>query len=136
MKKKLTSDISATSFQVIINQLCGLLIFYILSATVSKNDFGEINWSLAIWLAIFNILSLGIDQVLVKKVAAGSDPGKMLSLYITHVLLTGGLFYGIILLSQFFGNTLLQQHQVLLWIGFGKLMIFWSTPFKDRKSVV
>jgi hypothetical protein len=44
MKKKLLHDISANTLQVIINQLCGLVIFYILSAQLTKNDFGEINW--------------------------------------------------------------------------------------------
>jgi O-antigen/teichoic acid export membrane protein len=67
MQRKFIRDISANSFQVITNQLCGLAIFYVLSVYFSKNDFGEINWSLAILLTVFSILSLGIDQLVVKK---------------------------------------------------------------------
>ena len=36
MKRKFIKDISANSLQVIINQVCGLIIFYILSAWLSK----------------------------------------------------------------------------------------------------
>ena len=101
MKRKFIRDISANSLQVIINQVSGLVIFYVLSAFFSKNDFGEINWSLAILLTAFSILSFGIDQVTVKKIAAGEDARSVLSMYIMHVLLAGGLFYG------FFVNQLL-----------------------------
>ncbi len=62
MKRKVIRDISLNSVQVIINQLCGLVIFYILSVNLMKSDFGEINWSLAILLTMFNVLSFGIDQ--------------------------------------------------------------------------
>jgi len=44
VKKKFIDDISANSLQVIINQCCGLGIFYVLSTYLDKNDFGEINW--------------------------------------------------------------------------------------------
>jgi O-antigen/teichoic acid export membrane protein len=68
MRRKFLHDISANSFQVIINQVCGLAIFYVLSVYFSKNDFGEINWSLAVLLTVFSILSFGIDQIIVLQV--------------------------------------------------------------------
>ena len=74
MKGKLLKDLSANTLQMIINQVCGLVIFYVLSVFFSKDDFGEINWSLAILLTAFSILSLGIDQLVVKKIAEGISP--------------------------------------------------------------
>lgn len=67
----------------------------------SKNDFGEINWTLAVLLTSFSILSLGIDQVTVKKIAEGINPQKMLSLYFLHILLAGSLFYSTLLIVHF-----------------------------------
>ncbi|MEP6952376.1 MAG: oligosaccharide flippase family protein [Ginsengibacter sp.] len=131
MKKKFIRDISANSLQVIINQVCGLVIFYVLSAYFSKNDFGEINWSLAILLTAFSILSFGIDQVTVKKIASGEDAHSVLSLYTTHVLLAGSLFYGFLLVSYFIFRGFYEHHNLLLFLGIGKLMIFLSTPFKQ-----
>ena len=55
MKRKFIHDISANTLQVIINQVCGVTIFYVLSVYFSKNDFGEINWALAVLLTAFSI---------------------------------------------------------------------------------
>ncbi len=131
MKKKLLHDISANTLQVIINQLCGLVIFYILSAQLTKNDFGEINWSLAVLLTSFAILSFGIDQVAIKKIAAGDHINATVSAYMTHVLLSGILMYSLLLLCNFFFPAFYQQHQLLVFIGLGKLMLFFATPFKQ-----
>jgi O-antigen/teichoic acid export membrane protein len=130
MRRKLIHDISANSLQLAINQVCGFIIFYVLSVYFSKNDFGVINWSLAVLLTSFNILSFGIDQVAVKKIAAGQSPKLILSIYITHVFLSGGLFCAILLIINFFLPGF-HNHYLLLFIGIGKLMIFFSTPFKQ-----
>ena len=129
MKSKLINDISASSLQLIINQICGVAIFYALSVFFYKNEFGEINWSLAVLLTVFSILSLGIDQITVKKIAEGLDPSKILSLYFIHVLITGGVFYLLLLLSWFFIPGF--HHNLLVFLGLGKLMIFFASPFKQ-----
>ena len=89
MKRKLYHDLSVNTMQVLINQVCGFTIFYVLSVFFSKNDFGEISWSLAVLLTAFSILSFGIDQLTVKKVAEGIDVSAILPEYIMHVLLAG-----------------------------------------------
>jgi O-antigen/teichoic acid export membrane protein len=129
VKSKLIHDISASSLQVIINQVCGVVIFYVLSVYFYKNEFGEINWSLAVLLSAFSILSLGIDQVAVKKIAEGIEPQKILSLYFVHVVITGGLFYLLLLMAHFIFPAF--HHDLLLFLGFGKLMIFFASPFKQ-----
>ena len=73
MNRKLTRDLSANALQLILNQLFGLVIFYVLSTSLNKTEFGQLNLALAILLAVFNILSLGIDQLIVKKIASGND---------------------------------------------------------------
>jgi O-antigen/teichoic acid export membrane protein len=131
MRKKFVRDISATSLQVVINQLFGFAIFYVLSVYFSKNIFGEINWTLAVLLAAFSILSLGIDQVIIKKIAAGEDPKLMLTLYFFHVLSAGILFYLFLLLINFIFPGIFLKHYLLLFFGFGKLMVFFASPFKQ-----
>jgi len=134
MSRKFLHDISATSLQVAINQLFGFAIFYILSLTFSKSIFGEINWTLAVLLTSFSILSLGIDQVIIKKIAAGEDPKLMLSLYFFHVLLAGSLFYLFILILNFLFPLIFLKHYLLLFFGIGKLMIFFASPFKQLSN--
>jgi O-antigen/teichoic acid export membrane protein len=131
MSRRFIHDISATFLQVVINQVFGFAIFYILSICFSKNIFGEINWTLAVLLTAFSILSLGIDQVVIKKIAAGEDPKLMLTLYFLHVLLAGFLFYLFLLIIEFLFPQIFVKHHLLLFFAIGKLMIFFASPFKQ-----
>lgn len=131
MKKRLIQNLSANTLQLVINQLFGVLMFYVLSVNLSKDSFGLINLALTVVFTAFNILSFGIDQTVVKKVAYGDDARGVLSIYIFHVIFTGILFYGILLLGKLFftGDALL--YRLILFMGAGKLMIFFSTPLKQ-----
>jgi len=131
MKRKFIHDISLNTLQVIVVQSCGLVIFYLLSTRLGKNEFGEINWALAVLLTAFGILAFGIDQIAVRRIAAGSDPTQLLSTYFTHVLTAGCIFYFILFICSLIFPSFFNQHQVLLLLGIGKLMIFFSTPFKQ-----
>lgn len=127
-------NISYNTFQLVINQIFGFAIFYGLSKGLDKNIFGQINWTLAVLLTFFGILAMGIDQVMVKKIAAGYNRQSIFSIYAFHVMISGGCFYGILLLTSFcFPHTQYQQ-SLLLFLGLGKLFIFISTPFKQLAS--
>lgn len=133
MKRKLAGNLSVNALQLILNQVFGLGIFYMLSTGLSKSDFGQINLALAVLLSVFNILSLGIDQLVIKKIASGSAVGSALSLYICHVLLTGLSFYGLLLAGKYlFPQT--ETYNLIVWIGIGKLLMFFSTPFKQAAN--
>jgi len=134
MKGRLLENLSVNAIQLIVNQVLGLGIFYVLSVGLDKNTFGEINLVLAILLAAFNILSCGIDQLVVKKIAAGDDARSTLGLYLFHVLIAGVLFYGLLLFGHFFASRITVLYSLLLLIGAGKLMIFFSTPFKQAAN--
>lgn len=130
MRSKLVQNLSVNALQLVFNQLFGLVIFYLLSKGLDKGDFGRINLALAILLAAFNILSLGIDQLIIKRIAAGANIQNTLSLYIFHVLLTGISFYGLLWLGGLlFPHT--DTYNLILFIGAGKLLIFFSAPFKQ-----
>src|SRR5579862_1170975 len=130
-KQTIIKGLSANSVQLALNQLFGFVIFYVLSRDLGKSSFGELNWTLAVLLSTFNVLSFGIDQVIVKRIAEGGKTRLLLSLYVFHTLIGGLLFYGILLLASFIFPGFFVQHHLLLLIGIGKLMIFFSTPFKQ-----
>jgi O-antigen/teichoic acid export membrane protein len=127
-------NLSANALQLVANQLFGLVIFYILSITLSKANFGLLNLALAILLAVFNILSCGIDQLIIKKIAADDHKESALSVYITHTLITGLLFYGLLLAGYLLFPNLPQVYGLLLLVGIGKLMIYLSTPYKQAAN--
>jgi len=130
MRIKLLQNLSANTLQLVINQFFAALAFYILSLGLDKAIFGRINLALAILLSVFGVLSFGIDQLAVKKVAQGDDVPTVTNLYIGHVLLAGFIFYGLLLLGYiiFHGSP---NYNLVLWMGFGKLMMFFSMPFKQ-----
>ncbi len=130
MRTKLV-NLSANTLQLVINQLSGLVIFYILSISLDKNSFGEINLALALLLASFNILSFGIDQVAVRKIASGENPQTIVSLYLVHVLITGLAFYGLLLLGRSLFPSHISTYNLILLIGIGKLAIYFSMVFKQ-----
>ncbi|HWZ36051.1 MAG TPA: oligosaccharide flippase family protein, partial [Mucilaginibacter sp.] len=126
-------NFSANAMQLLANNAFGLVIFYVLSTGLSKADFGRLNLALAILLAAFNILSCGIDQLIVKKIAADEDRESALSLYIIHTAISGLIFYGLLLIGyQFIHNA--SVYQILLLIGIGKFLIYLSTPFKQAAN--
>jgi O-antigen/teichoic acid export membrane protein len=131
MQNRFLRNVSANTFQLIINQLFGLLIFYALSKGLDKNIFGQVNWSLAVLLTAFAVLTFGIDQLLVRKIASGHDRQSIFAAYLFHVIISGSLFYGLLLLHYFLFPNLFPQQYFLLFIGIGKLFIYFSTPFKQ-----
>ena len=130
-QKRFSRNVSFNTFQLIINQIFGLAIFYGLSKGLDKNIFGQINWSLAVLLTLFGILTLGIDQVIVKKIAAGYNRESVFSSYMFHVIISGSLFYSILILFYFLFQNNKPNDGILLFVGLGKFFIFLSTPFKQ-----
>src|ERR1700744_6335795 len=130
MKIKLLQNLSANTLQLVINQFFAALTFYILSIGLDKATFGRINLALAILLSVFSILSFGIDQLTIKKVAQGDDVPNVMNLYIGHVLLSGFIFYWLLLLGYILFHAS-PNYDLVLWMGFGKLMMFFAMPFKQ-----
>jgi O-antigen/teichoic acid export membrane protein len=128
---KLIRDISASSAQVLFNQVAGAVIFLVSSAWLSKETYGEFNWSLAILTFITAILSLRLEQIIVRKVASGADPSKLLTLFTGHIVISGLLFYGVLLAGYFLFPGFFKQHNILLILGISHLLSFFSSPFKQ-----
>ena len=113
-------NVSYNTFQLVINQIFGLAIFYGLSKGLDKNIFGQINWSLAVLLTLFGVLTFGIDQVMVKKIAAGYNRQNVFAAYLFHVIFSGGVFYCTLILFYLIFPNYISEQTLLLFIGLGK----------------
>jgi O-antigen/teichoic acid export membrane protein len=131
MEKNFLKDISASTLQVILNQVLGLLIFILISRYLEKSVYGEFNWSLAILTFITTILSLRLEQIVVRKVAAGEEPSKLLTLFTGHTIFFGLLFYGVLFLASILFPSFFKQHDLLLVLAISQLLSFFSSPFKQ-----
>jgi O-antigen/teichoic acid export membrane protein len=131
MKKNLLKDISASTFQVVLNQALGLLIFIIISRYLAKPVYGEFNWSLAILTFITTLLSLRLEQIVVQKIAAGDSPSKLLTLFTAHTIFSGLLFYALLFIASLLFPAYFTQHGLLLVLAISQLLSFFSSPFKQ-----
>jgi len=134
MKKGFLQSLSANTTQLVLNQVFGLGTFYILSTHLDKSTFGQINFALAILLTIFSLLSMGVDQLIIKKIASGEDKRRMLSIFIFHVLVAGLTAYLVMGATWLLSSNTNLVFSLLMVIGIGKLFMFWSTPFKQVTS--
>jgi O-antigen/teichoic acid export membrane protein len=134
MPNKFIQNVSANTFSLAINQAFGLIIFYILSRHLDKAIFGNFNWALAVLLTAFSILSFGIDQIVIKKIATGESPSTIISVFLQHVIFSGIAFYALLIIACFIFPSFFNQYYLLLFLGFGKLLNFFSTPFKQLAS--
>lgn len=84
--KRFFKDISASAVQIGVTQVANLLIFYLISKYISKEDFGFYNWSMAVSSTIITVLSLGMDLVYVKRIASGfKEKLRFRSTFFTHL---------------------------------------------------
>jgi O-antigen/teichoic acid export membrane protein len=131
MTPKLLKDISASTVQVIINQALGVSVFLITSFYLPKESYGELNWSFAIFTFTNNLLSLRLEQIVVKKAATAPDSSTIMTLFMIHIFLSGTGFYLLLLLLSLVFPGFFSVHHLLLIVGISQLFSFFSSPFKQ-----
>jgi O-antigen/teichoic acid export membrane protein len=131
MSPKLIKDISASSAQVILNQVFGLLIFLLTSRYLDKPVYGEMNWSLAVLTVVTTIMSLRLEQLVVRRVAAGPDASKLVTLFTAHLVFTSFVFYTLLLIASFLFPGFFKTHYLLMVLAISHLLSFLSSPFKQ-----
>ena len=131
MSRKFFRDISASTLQVLVNQLLGLVVFFFLSIYLSKDHYGELNWSLSVFMFANTFLSLRLEQIVVRKSAIEKDSSTIMSLFLLHVLLSGIGFYLLLLVLQIIFPSFFTIHSFLLVIGISQLLSFIASPFKQ-----
>jgi len=114
-----------------LNQLFGLLIFYLLSRYLDKRDFGELNWSIAALTLITTLFTLGTDILIVKRIASGNDVSQTGGLHMSHTLLTAVIFLFLLFGCRLAWPDFFRQHNLLIGVAIGLLLTFLSSPFKQ-----
>ncbi|HVU56838.1 MAG TPA: oligosaccharide flippase family protein [Puia sp.] len=123
---RLIRNISANTLQVLGNQFLGVFVFLIISRSLDKPSFGELSWSLAVLTLITTLLSLRLEQIVVRNVAAGDNPSGVLTLFAAHNFFMGLVFFGVLSIVCFLGGN----H--FLWIlSVSQILTFWALPFRQ-----
>jgi O-antigen/teichoic acid export membrane protein len=131
MRGKLLKDLSANTIQVVLSQLAALVIFYITSRYLDKQLFGEMNWAIAVAVLIISVISLGIDMMVIRRIAQGHDQRQTVGLHLVHVIGSSSIIMMLIIVSFFFVPSAWQQHFIVPGIILSQLLSFCSFPFKQ-----
>ncbi len=124
-------NISLNTLQVLGNQILGVFVFLFLSRYLDKSSYGELNWSLAVLTVLTTILSLRLEQIVVRDVAAGKNASAMLTLFLFHTVATALVFSGILLVCRFIWPVFFGQHPLIWLLSFSQLLLFISLPFRQ-----
>ena len=124
-KRKLIKDISANTLQVAIIQFFSLAVFYFTSRFLPKDDFGELNWSMAVVATIISLFSLGLDVVLIKRVASGQNALKYSEVHFFHTISVAVVLGLLLLILRFIFPWFENLHPLffLVFINLGLLNI-------------
>ena len=76
--------------QAVAQQVLAVFFFYLLSIHLSKDEFGIISWCNAVAFVVTIVLSMGLEQVVLRRVAAGGSRSDWTAgAYFLHALGTG-----------------------------------------------
>jgi len=128
---RLIRNISANTLQVLGNQFLGIFIFLIISRSFDKPSFGELSWSLAVLTLITTLLSLRLEQIVVRNVAAGYNPSGMLTLFAAHNFFAGLFFFGVLSAVCYLYPSLTREHYLLWILSISQILTFWALPFRQ-----
>jgi O-antigen/teichoic acid export membrane protein len=131
MAKKIIRDVSSSTIQVILNQVLGLAIFYILSRYLSIEDFGELNWSIAVVSTLIILVGVGLEQIVLKRVAIRNDHALAARVFIFHTLLSSLLFFSVLVILTLLLGSVYHRWYLFPGIAISALITYLSSPFKQ-----
>ena len=67
-------------------QVFGVLFFWVISFYLPKDEFGIISWANAVSMFLTTILSCGMEQVIVRRIAASSRSDWAAAAYFFHTI--------------------------------------------------
>jgi O-antigen/teichoic acid export membrane protein len=127
-------NISANTLQVLGNQSLSVFIFLFISRSFDKPSFGELSWSLAVLTLITTLLSLRLEQIVIRNVAAGNNPSGMLTLLVVHNLFSGLIFFAVLSAVCYLYPSFAREHYLLWILSISQILTFWALPFRQLLS--
>lgn len=134
MRSGFLRNFSFSFLQLVLNQGLSFVVFLFLSRCLDKAAFGTLNLSLAVLLMAYSVLSFGLDQLLVRKIAAGGDARSLVGMYLFHAAAAGLIFYLLLLFCWMFFPGMHDMGWPLVVLGAGKYFFYLSLPFKSAAA--
>lgn len=131
MNSRLFKLFFSSGIQVVAVQFLGSVFFYVTSLYLTKSDFGLISWSNGVCMTITLLLGFGMEQVVVRRIAASHETGTWISsIYFIHNLFFAILSVVALSILNFHAPEGSQLH-LLFYIFIAQSFIFVAVPLKQ-----
>ena len=130
-KDRLLTRIFSSGLQTISVQVLGAFFFYFISVYLSKDDFGIISWTNAVSILITTFLGFGLEQVVVRRVAASRQSDWAATAFFIHSVASFVVtFFAMLLLNNIVGAKT-GLYKQLPWFFLAQGLIFIGVPLKQ-----
>ena len=130
-KDRLLTRIFSSGLQAISVQVLGAFFFYFVSVYLSKDDFGIISWTNAVSILITTFLGFGLEQVVVRRVAASRQSDWAATAFFIHSVAGFVItFLALLLLDNIVGIKT-GLYKQLPWFFLAQGLIFIGVPLKQ-----
>jgi len=113
--------------QALAVQVLGSLFFYLVSVYIAKSDFGIISWMNAVCVLLTTLLGRGLEQVVVRRVAASNRSDWAAAAFFLHSV--AGFMVTLLLLLLF--KDVSGIYHYLPWFFAAQGFVYIATPLKQ-----
>ncbi len=131
MKNRLLKNFFSSGLQAVSIQIFGTIFFYIISLYLSKDDFGIISWGNATSSLIITILSCGLEQVMVRRVALSRTSDWAAVAYLIHAIVGVMVSLLILLIISLAGGNITFSLHLLPYFFIAQSLGYIANPFKQ-----
>ncbi len=131
LKNKLVIKFFSSGLQAIAVQVLSSIFFYYISIYLTKDNFGAISWMNAVCLFITTLLGFGLEQVVIRRIAASQRSDWAATAFLAHSV-AGFLLTVLILLilNSVIKNTAIV-YRLLPWFFIAQGLMYIGIPLKQ-----
>lgn len=134
MKPSLLKNFFSSGVQAIAVQVLGIFFFFIAADYLSKDSFGIVNWANATSVILAIFVGFGLEQVVIRRIAASKSSDWAAAAYLFHTLITSVFtFLVLFLVTRLFlpGDEYYERVVYLPWFFAVQGLVYMCIPLKQ-----
>lgn len=131
MKYHLLKKIFSSGLQAVAVQVLGMLFFLVISSYLTVDDFGLISWGNGLCMMLATLLSFGMEQVVVRRIAASKTSEWAAAAYLFHAFIGSVLAFGVLISLSYILKQDSVRYHYLPWLFAAQATIYLGAPLKQ-----
>lgn len=131
MNNKFLKTFFSSGLQAISIQVFGAAFFIVISFAFSTEDFGIISWVNTVSITLTTILSFGMEQIVIRRIAASDRSDWAAAAFLFHALVGSILTFAVLAMLSWFVPDETGRLQFLPIFFLAQSLIYIATPLKQ-----